>query len=97
MIIDTKPWDEFNEKMRELHRKMVSEHLEVLTKAENKLTEEQFVSCVRQAVASGDFFKVITPGGGQRMIYQPFNDKIRLETRVIELEKKLISARKALE
>jgi hypothetical protein len=94
---DANYWDPINGRLRELHRTMVNEQVEAITNAENKLTEEQFVACVRQAIVSGDFFKVVATDGRQQMLYIPFKEKMQLEMKVIELEKKLIAVRKALE
>ena len=52
-----------------------------------RLTKEQFIEALTQAIRSGDFMRFITvQGGGQSVTYEPFRKVRELEARISELE-----------
>jgi hypothetical protein len=58
--------------------------------AESKLTRDQFIECLRQALACGDFIRQVVVGSNaQGMIYIPFAREQELEGRVKELQDQL--------
>lgn len=71
---------EFKSALEELIRKHSS--------AVEDLTEKQFAEAIRQAIACGDFQRlVVTTGeGAQRVLYIPFAEQARLQARIQELE-----------
>lgn len=50
-------------------------------------TEKQLIEAFKQAVACGDFERLITQDGRQQVVYIPFNDVERLRNRIVYLEK----------
>lgn len=52
------------------------------------LTEKQLIEAIRQAIASGDFQRLVvtTGGGAQQVVYIPFAEQARLQARIRELE-----------
>ena len=58
--------------------------------AESKLTEQQFIEAMRQALACGDFMRFVVAHSDQSGVtYVPFREHARLRARIRELEDKL--------
>jgi hypothetical protein len=67
-------------------------------KAQDKLTKEQFVEALMQAIKSGDFMKYVRVGDhAQAVVYLPYQREQELETKNAELEAYLDTAIKLLE
>lgn len=49
------------------------------------LTEEQLVEAIRQAIAAGDFQRNVTSDGRQSVVYLPWREVERLQTKYNEL------------
>ena len=54
-----------------------------------ELTQEQFKCVFRQALASGDFMRLVKPDGSQAMEYLPFRRSESLERKIEALETQL--------
>lgn len=55
----------------------------------DKLTREQFITVMGEALASGDFMRHVLVGGereGQMVTYEPYREQERLKARIRELE-----------
>lgn len=51
------------------------------------LTQQQFVECIRQTIACGDFVRLVqVDSGGQSVVYIPFAKEEKLKSRIRELE-----------
>ena len=73
---------------------------EQYTAALNKLTRDQFIKVMGEALACGDFMRhVIIEGGGDRqmMTYAPYRNQERLKARIRELEEKLLDKERDIE
>jgi len=63
-----------------------------------RLTNEQFVEAVTQAIRCGDFMRfVIVDRGGQAVTYEPFRRVQELQARIKELEAEVAEWKAAYE
>lgn len=61
--------------------------------AEDKLTEQQFIEALRQALACGDFVRhICVDNGSQCVTYMPFRNEETSRARIEELERQLSEA-----
>lgn len=79
-VINAQLWEAAEEVYRAYNREL------------EKLTKQQFVEVLRQALASGDFMRHVLTGGGQRVTYLPYRRVDELEAKVKELEEALENA-----
>jgi len=86
-------WDSFQKQLAEL--------IEQNQIATENLTKDQFISAVKQAVACGDFTRLVTPTSGQAVVYHPYSqiqilkDKIEGLNRRLEEYRKMVKELKA--
>lgn len=63
---------------------------EANSKAIDKLTKEQFTNCILQALACGDFIRlVMIDSTAQAIIYIPYREREILLSRIKELEEEI--------
>ena len=79
--------------------KRVEEQMrEARTAARERLTEEQLVSALRQALACGDFTQLcVVNSDKQGVVYVPYREHARLRARIRELEDKLAAIGKLIQ
>ena len=78
---DNRQIQEIRKRLDEATRKMVFEYSIRI----EKLTEEQTVSALRQAIECGDFQRLVSPHG-QQVVYEPFRREQELLARIARLE-----------
>lgn len=87
------PWDKMPPLTAEFMAafKRVEEQVrEARMAARERLTEEQLVSALRQALACGDFTQLcVVNSDKQGVVYVPYREHARLRARIRELEDKL--------
>lgn len=74
--------------------KALEKHLKRITRKHQlkieKLTEEQFIQVLKQAIASGDFIKIVSQDGSkQGMSYVPFRLEQQLRAEIVRLKAEL--------
>lgn len=68
------------------HKESLRKVMDQLDENQRKLDEKQIFDCFCQALASGDFLKVVVQGSGaQQFIYQPFREVSELREKYSEL------------
>jgi len=77
-----------DEIMRVIHEKMITQE---------KLTEDQFAEAIRQAIACGDFLKLVTTDGRQQVIYVPYREVESLKSQVRQLDAIRVAAKALLD